>query len=444
VIELRQGITAELLSSDELRGRVAGLVGRLEQMFALLEAGGVGVRLDSTRRSLDVLSALKGIVDECQHFASATSALSRLSDWSQQVKGTAPYDKLCRLLEYDERQANVVVDLRLGRGGELRGMHVLSVRENNPLKLTPWRRMLGRLSLLFRGLRLKQEEVYGRLIHDVFEGLVDLFPAVLQVLAELEFYRLGISLANFAREQGLAVCLPTFDAESRSITKLFNPFLLLEERPPRPCDLTTLGAGSVVVITGPNSGGKTRLVQAWGICQVLAQAGLCVPAASACVPWQQGLFASLSATPGAQEREGRLGTELLRIRRMFEKLEVGALVLVDELCSGTNPAEAEQLFEMVIGLLGELSAHAFVTTHFLKYAARLQRERPFERLEFLCVELDDQNHPTYGFREGVAETALAQQTATRLGVTRDELLQLVRRARERDVAPGQFAERGQY
>jgi DNA mismatch repair protein MutS2 len=116
---------------------------------------------------------------------------------------------------------------------------------------------------------------------------------------------------------------------------------------------------------------------------------------------------------------------------MFEKLEMGALVLVDELCSGTNPAEAEELFRMVLELLPELGADAFVTTHFLEFAARLARERPLPGLEFLCVGLDAEKHPTYRFERGVADSALAQQTAERLGVTRKELFGLVHAANER-------------
>jgi DNA mismatch repair protein MutS2 len=204
--------------------------------------------------------------------------------------------------------------------------------------------------------------------------------------------------------------------------------LLLEDQPPRPCDLSNDG---VVVITGPNSGGKTRLLQALGISQVLGQAGLFVPARAAQLPWQDGLFASLSLSPDAEQREGRLGTELLRIRRMFEKLEVGSLVLVDELCSGTNPAEAEELFRMVLGLLHELSAQAFVTTHFLEFASRLEAAPSLPGLEFLQVGLDADNRPTYRFEPGVAPSALAQATARRLGVTHEELNGLVRAARAR-------------
>ena len=71
---------------------------------------------------------------------------------------------------------------------------------------------------------------------------------------------------------------------------------------------------------------------------MLGQAGLFVPAAQARLPWHDGLFASLAITPEAEQREGRLGTELLRIRRMFEKLEIGALVLE---CTNMPPYRAD-------------------------------------------------------------------------------------------------------
>jgi DNA mismatch repair protein MutS2 len=261
---------------------------------------------------------------------------------------------------------------------------------------------------------------------------MDVFVAGLQLLGDLEFYRLGAGLADFARERGLAVCLPSISVGPRRLAELFNPFLLLEERPPQPCDISTGGFGTIVIITGPNSGGKTRLLQALGLSQVLGQGGLFVPARAAELPWQEGLFASLSVAPEVDQREGRLGTELLRIRRMFEKLETGALVLVDELCSGTNPAEAEELFGMVLELLSELSAQAFVTTHFLEFASRLERERPLPGLEFACVGLDADKRPTYRFERGVAESALARQTAQRLGVTYQELSALVHAARRRE------------
>ena len=440
-LAFRQAISLELERSPRERQRVIELCARIEALFELLEAGGMGVRLDPVRRGLDILLAAKRVVDEAVHFAEASSGLRRIADWANAVRSGAGYRRLAHLLDYDGRLATVQVNVRLGREGDVRGMELVHVAENaeNPFHVSPWRRFWSRLSLGFRGYRLRKEEIFARLVHDTFDGIIDVFAASLQLLGDLELYRLGISLSEAAREAGLAVCLPRFrfddgpsgDRVGRRLHALFNPFLLLEGRPPRPCDIRTGGFGSIVIITGPNSGGKTRLLQALGLAQVLGQAGLFVPARDAELSWQDGAFASLTVAPEVDQREGRLGTELLRIRRMFEKLEVGALVLVDELCSGTNPAEAEQLFRMVIELLIELRAQAFVTTHFLEFAARLEASQPLPGLEFLCVGLDADKRPTYQFERGVAQSALAQQTAERLGVTHQELSALVHAARQR-------------
>jgi DNA mismatch repair protein MutS2 len=430
VLAFRQAISAELDQDGALGERVQAFVARIEALFELLEVGGVGLRLDPIRRGLDILASLRTIVDAGVAFSACASGLRRIGDWSRAVQAAPGYARLAALLEYDGRSASVQLSLRLGREGDVRALTVVGIEDNrdNPFHVPWWRHAWGRLGLLLRGARIRREEVFGRLVHDTFDAVIHLLPALLQLLGDLELYRLGSSLARFARERGLAVCLPSFGTGPRQLSELFNPFLLLEEHPPRPCDVTSNGS---VIITGPNSGGKTRLLQALGISQVLAQAGLFVPARVAHLPWQDGLFASLSLTPEVDQREGRLGTELLRIRRMFEKLEVGSLVLVDELCSGTNPAEAEELFRMVIALLRELSADAFVTTHFLEFASRLESEATLPGLEFLRVGLDADNRPTYQFEPGVAPSALAQATARRLGVTQAELTSLVRAARER-------------
>ena len=105
----------------------------------------------------------------------------------------------------------------------------------------------------------------------------------------------------------------------------------------------------------------------------------------------------------------------------------GALVILDELCSGTNPSEGEEIFELVVQMLSRLAPQAFITTHFLTFAARLDRERKIPELRFLQVELGKEQRPTYQFVPGVAQTSLAGHAAARLGVTRDELLGLIDR-----------------
>jgi DNA mismatch repair protein MutS2 len=179
-------------------------------------------------------------------------------------------------------------------------------------------------------------------------------------------------------------------------------------------------------------------LQALGLTQLLAQSGVFVPAKRARLAVRDGLFVSLIQEASAHQPEGHLGMELLRIRRLFEELSPNSLVIMDELCSGTNPSEGEEIFRLVVELLAELEPQAFITTHFLRFAADLERERPLPGLEFLEVELDSNNEPTYGFIPGVAKTSLAGRTAERLGVTREALEALVsekRRERPRADSP---------
>jgi DNA mismatch repair protein MutS2 len=277
----------------------------------------------------------------------------------------------------------------------------------------------------WRGYRLEGAEMVGRWLDLVFQGVSHFLPAFFQLLGHMEVHLAQLAFRDRCRAKGLEVCFAELtDEGGRKVEGLFNPILFEQGVVPAPCRLEDDEAG-ITIITGPNSGGKTRLLQAIGITQLLAQNGFFVPAEEARLRRAAGMFCSLIDEQRADQKEGRLGTELMRIRHLFETAHGGALVILDELCSGTNPSEGEEIFYLVLTLLRELGPEAFITTHFLEFARRLSNED--EPLRFLQVELDEHQHPTYGFVPGVAETSLAAQTAARLGVTREELLSLVRR-----------------
>jgi DNA mismatch repair protein MutS2 len=101
------------------------------------------------------------------------------------------------------------------------------------------------------------------------------------------------------------------------------------------------------------------------------------------------------------------------------------MVILDELCSGTNPSEGEEIFELVVRMLTMLTPQVFITTHFLAFAEKLERERRIAELRFLQVEIGANHEPTYQFVPGVAKTSLAGHAAARLGVTAEQLMALI-------------------
>jgi DNA mismatch repair protein MutS2 len=443
VIEYRRALLRELGETPALRSDFEAVYMGLHQLRALFDAQGTVRDLDGRSRRLELLCALRDCLSTmARAFGGCQSGLARIRAFGEHAVASEGYLRLVELLDYENHMASVELSLRVGADGKIRRLSIERIRENrdNRFHQSSFGRWLTRLLLLLRGFSLSEIELVNRWVDSVFDGVEDLIPPLIQLLGEMEVYLAALAFRDAAKSKGLTVCLPELidagaqagaDADARpyGFTGLFNPLLFSQGKAPVTCDLELRGFCTTTLVTGPNSGGKTRLLQALALAQMLGQSGFYVPAAQARLCRTRGLFVSLIEEARADQKEGRLGTELLRIRELFERTQPGSLIILDELCSGTNPSEGEDIIRLVLSLLGELGASVFITTHFLQFARRLSEEPGGAKLAFLQVELDENEQPTYRFRPGVAQTSLAHQTASRLGVTRDELLALIRRHR---------------
>jgi len=439
-VDFRRAIQAELVEVPELRAELERFYGILLRLRSLLE-GALGVgKYDPSRRQLDILGLVKDAIDcAAEGFVKARSGLSRLSTFGQGVRAGEPYASLADLLRFDEHVATLKLEVRVGADGTIRGFQILSVEDNdkNPFVASAPRRWLSKVELFLRGFRFGDGEIMARLIDAVFDGLEDVVVCFVQLLGDLELYLGALAFRDAAKAAGLEVCLPELvGAEAPcTVTGLFNPLLLAHGTKPVPCDVSVDRHDTILLLTGPNSGGKTRLLQSLGFAQLLAQAGLFVPARAASLALVPALVVSLIQETKADQAEGRLGMELIRIRELFETLPAGAMVILDELCSGTNPSEGEEIFELVLRTLTRLRPRAIITTHFLAFAARLEQERKIDDLRFLQVVLGADHEPTYQFGPGVARTSLAGHAAQRLGVTGEQLMKLIERNLKAGGAP---------
>lgn len=429
-ITFRQGILRELEQSPELRSKLEQLYRSLFDLMSLHKAPGYQATLDVAAFHLDLLKQTHRVIDEMHDgFAGATSGLKRLHQAATEIRSGAEYETLARLLEYEKGMAEMTVDLRIGGDGRIRDLMIRNLREDeqNPFHVKPLRRFFSRLKLAFRGYPISNRELMNNLINEVFASLSPYFVPMVQLLGHLEFYLTARTFRSRAHALGLDVCLPEFDArQPLQLDDLFNPLLLVQSATPVPTRIHSAAPSQVTLITGPNSGGKTRLLQALALTQMLGQSGIYAPSSKAVLRVETGLFVSLIEDENAEQTEGRLGRELMRIRSLFERMATGSMVILDELCSGTNPSEGVEVFSMVLQLLQRVQPRAFVTTHFLDFARNLANQPIIDDLEFLQVQIDEQMVSTYQFETGVAETSLAALTAQRLGVTFERLSSMIR------------------
>ena len=435
-LEFRRAILAELVLNPQLRENFEETYMAIRKLRRELQALDSVGYFDSRVRRLFVLTLLRDLfVDLQTRFEHATSGLSRIKAYADYVCGTQAFRHLCDLLQYEDGLSNVQFKMRIGSDGTLRRFEVVKVEENeaNRFYQSPVRRLLSKLGMWWRGYKIGESGLLDAWLEEVFHGMLPYLPALFRMFGDQEFYLAGLGFRDECEARGLATAFPKLvathtPAPSLHIEGMFNPLLFTQGSTPVPCRLDGESFSSKTILTGPNSGGKTRFLQALGITQILAEAGLYAPCASATIPRANGLFVSLIEEGAVDQSEGRLGMELLRIRQLFERAQVGSLVILDELCSGTNPSEGQEIFRLVLSLLEELDARAVIATHFLDFARRLETDEDLS-LAFLQVEVGNNDLPTYQFHPGIAHTSMAQQTAQRLGVTDAVLRALVQRQR---------------
>lgn len=436
-ILFRQDILRELEGDPTLEGNATTLYLELSQLLAMFKAPDHAAKLDANAYRLDIFKQARVVIDwMVEGFGEARSGLRRLHEVGQRLQKSEEYSRMADLLDYEQRLATLDVRLGIGADGEVKRLELHRLEENtaNRYHQGPWKRFAQRILIALRGFKLSRREIVNRLLQEVFKQVGPTLVPLVQLIGQLEVYLSSLSFRRQAQERGLAVCLPSFDEErGLHLDRVYNPLLLHQPRPPVPCSITVnRRAPTITVITGPNSGGKTRLLQTVGLVQLLGQSGLYVPAVEANLPQIQGLFVSLVENETADQAEGRLGRELMRIRSLFESMGSPSMVILDELCSGTNPSEGTEIFTMVLKLLDRLETVAFVSTHFLDFAKTLEERPPVDCLGFLRVESAEDLSSTYQFLPGVAETSLAAATAERLGVGFEQLAELIAARRQQD------------
>jgi DNA mismatch repair protein MutS2 len=214
---------------------------------------------------------------------------------------------------------------------------------------------------------------------------------------------------------------PNFSAADETITlrQLRHPLLVWQEvyeqgQSVVPIDVAIAPTIRAVVITGPNTGGKTATLKTLGLAVLMAKAGLWVPAREpVCLPYVDGVYADIGDEQSLQQNLSTFSGHIRRIGRILAVAGPNSLVLLDEVGAGTDPTEGTAL---AIALLRHLSTSCrltVATTHFGELKALKYQYPGFENAS---VEFDDATlSPTYHLLWGIPGRSNALAIAQRLG-----------------------------
>ncbi|WP_287131057.1 endonuclease MutS2 [Candidatus Cyanaurora vandensis] len=169
-----------------------------------------------------------------------------------------------------------------------------------------------------------------------------------------------------------------------------------------------------VVITGPNTGGKTLTLKSVGIAVLMAKAGLFVVATSAVVPWCERVLADIGDEQSLEQNLSTFSSHVRRIVGILQEVGPRDLVLLDEVGAGTDPQEGSALAAALLQHLIQVSRFTLATTHYGALKA-LKYQDP--RFENASVEFDEQSlAPTYRLLWGIPGRSNALNIARRLGL----------------------------
>ncbi|HEX5412155.1 MAG TPA: endonuclease MutS2 [Terriglobia bacterium] len=267
------------------------------------------------------------------------------------------------------------------------------------------------------------QRILGEYTEMLRERLADLLTTV-STLAELD---LIFSKAVFAAAYDC--CIPQLGAGQGIVLAdvrhpLLDQSLRRAGRKSVPLRITLQQPKSMMVISGPNAGGKTVALKTVGIAVLMAQAGLPVAAADAQLPLFHRVLADIGDQQSIQANLSTFSAHVTAIRNMVEIVCAGDLVLLDELGSSTEPGEGAALAIAILERFRKARALTFVTTHLgrLKVYGSETAEA-----ENAAMEFDEETlRPTYRLLVGLPGKSSAVDIAARLGLQED----ILARARE--------------
>jgi DNA mismatch repair protein MutS2 len=346
----------------------------------------------------------------------ARIAHDRLQDKLQNIISSPKNVPFLQEMLVTQRDGRYVIPLKADFKGRIRGIvHDVSASGATifiePLSVVD-------LNNTWRELQLAEEQEVNRILAGLSALIADRADGVVQSMEALADLDLAFAKAKYAEaiDAAAPALIPLHNGSTIRFLGARHP--LLDAETVVPIDVAMDDATHVVVITGPNTGGKTVSLKTVGLLTLMAQAGLHIPVegGSALSPFET-VYADIGDEQSIEQSLSTFSSHLTNILSFIEDADAHSLVLLDELGAGTDPAEGAALARALLDHFHERGAVTFVATHYpeLKTYAQLTPGVCNASVEFDAETLS----PTYKLSIGLPGRSNAFAIAQRLGLPSD-------------------------
>ena len=272
----------------------------------------------------------------------------------------------------------------------------------------------------WRELQAQERHEIERIMRSLSEAAGEAEHELVDAVERLARLDLALAKARLAEQLG-AADLTEAGSDAPWLVEAPAALRLVEARHPLlegevvPVTIEAGGETRALLITGPNTGGKTVALKTAGLLSLMALAGLPVPADEGTrIPVYDAVFADIGDEQSIEQSLSTFSGHVTAIIDILERAGPRSLVLLDELGAGTDPTEGAALAIAIVGRLVEAGATLIATTHHSELKLFAHREAGVQNAS---VEFDVETlAPTYRLRIGVPGQSNALAIAERLGM----------------------------
>ena len=343
-------------------------------------------------------------------------AKEKIQSWLQSFLQRHDYQSVIQDQLITFRQNRYVVPIKASSRGKIKGI----VHDQSASGVTVFIEPLETVELNNHIASLEAEEKQEILrilmeLTDLVREHLFLIEGTMLVLGELDFINAKARLSEQWKCQPLKLhhkkCLKLLQAR--------HPLLLIQSKKTQekvvPIDVHLDEEYTTLLITGPNTGGKTVSLKTVGLLTLMVQAGMHIPVAKdseLCV--FEKIFADIGDQQSIEQNLSTFSSHVSHIVNILNQVNERSLVLLDELGAGTDPAEGASLGVAILEYLDQMNATCMATTH---HDALKAYAYTHPRTINACVEFDVNTlSPTYHLLIGIPGKSNAFIIAERLGL----------------------------